>query len=159
MPWAPSAQLAAVPAAPTPLIPTGLPRAIKQHEKDTKQHATISEEVLEAEVAQAPQHVYRKTPGEPTAEERRIHCLTHVPFRNWCSACVDGRLRDRKHAKTEDDKEAMAIVHFDICEPETHAGVDADGRAVDRGVKINVGVERRTGAVCTLRIRAREARG
>ncbi len=87
-------------------------------------------------------------------EERRIHCLTHVPFRSWCSACVDGRLRDRRHAKTEDDKEAMPIVQFDICEPKTQAGVDVDGRAIDCGVKISVGVDRRTGAVCTVRIRA-----
>ena len=77
------------------------------------------------------------------AEERRIHCLTHVPFRNWCSACVDGRLRDRKHAKTEDDKEAMPIVQFDICESTTQAGLDASGRAFERGVTINVGVDRR----------------
>ena len=80
VPWAPSAQLVAVLAAPTPLPPTDLLRAIRQHEKETKQQAKISEEVLEAVVAQAPPHVYRKTPGEPTTEARRIHCLTHVPF-------------------------------------------------------------------------------
>jgi hypothetical protein len=100
-PLAPSAQLVAASAAPTPLILTGLLRAIKQHEKETKQHAKIPEEVPEAEVAQAPPHVYRTTPGGPAAEEGRIHALTRVPLLNWCSACVDGLLRDRKHAKTE----------------------------------------------------------
>ena len=71
------------------------------------------------------------------------------------SACVDGRLRDRRHAKTYYDKEAMPIVQFDICEPKTKAGVDASGRAIECGVKINVGVDRRTGAVFTVRIRAK----
>ncbi len=45
-------------------------------------------------------------------------------------------------------------MQFDICEPETQAGADAGGRAIDCGVKINVGVDRRTGAVCMVRIRA-----
>ncbi len=67
---------------------------------------------MEAEAAQAPQTVHRKTPGEPTAEERRTHCLTHVPFLNWRSARLDCRLRDRKHAKTEDDREDMPIVQL-----------------------------------------------
>ena len=106
-------------------------------------------------MAQAPQNGYRKTPGEPAAGERRIHCLAQVPFRNWCSACVDGRLRDGKHAMTEDDKEAMPTVQFDICEPQTQAGVDAIGRAIEFGVKTNVGVDMRTGAVCTARSRGR----
>ncbi len=110
-------------------------------------------------MAQAPPHVYRKTPGEPAAEERRFHCLTHVALRNCRSACVDGRLRDRKHAETEDDKEAMPTVQFDICEPKTQAGVETNGRAVDCGLTINVGVDRRTGAVCTVRIRAKGPEG
>ena len=134
-------------------------RAIKQHEKEIKQQAKISVEVLEAEVARAPPHVYRKTPGEPTAGERRIHCFKNVPFRNWCSACVDGRLRDRRHADTGDNKEAMPIVQLDICEPKTQAGLDTSGPVIECGVKINVGVDRRTGAVCTVRIRGRGPEG
>ncbi len=106
-------------------------------------------------MAQAPPAVYRKTPGEPAAEEGRIRCLAHVPLRSWCSACVDGRLRGRQHAKTEDDTEAMPIVQFVICEPRTQAGVDASGRSIECQVKINVGVDRRTGAVCTVRIPAK----
>ncbi len=46
-------------------------------------------------------------------------------------------------------------MQFDICEAKTHAGVDASGRAIECGVKINVGVDRRTAAVCTVRTRAR----
>ena len=45
-------------------------------------------------------------------------------------------------------------MQFVICEPRTQAGVDASGRSIECQVKINVGVDRRTGAVCTVRIRA-----
>ncbi len=41
VPLAPSTQLVVVSAAQTPLVPTGLLRAIKQHEPETKQQATI----------------------------------------------------------------------------------------------------------------------
>ena len=49
----------------------------------------------------------------------------------------------------------MPIVQVDICEPEAQAGVDADWRAIDCGGTINVGVDRRTGAGCTVRIRVK----
>jgi len=27
-------------------------------------------------------------PRQPSEEERREHCLTHLPYRNWCQHCV-----------------------------------------------------------------------
>ena len=30
-------------------------------------------------------------PREPSAEERKEHELTHLPFRSWCRHCVRGR--------------------------------------------------------------------
>ena len=38
-----------------------------------------------------------RDPGQPTAEERRLHNLTHCPFRAWCSACVKGQAKDDPH--------------------------------------------------------------
>ena len=39
----------------------------------------------------------RVDPGEPTAEERRIHETTHLPYRSWCADCVSGRGYSHKH--------------------------------------------------------------
>eukprot|EP00974_Lingulodinium_polyedra_P045476 4360182-Lingulodinium_polyedra.AAC.1 len=39
-------------------------------------------------------------PSGPTAEEREEHCLTHVWFRAWCSACVKGRAPDDPHHRS-----------------------------------------------------------
>ena len=33
----------------------------------------------------------QRDPGQPTAEERRLHDLTHLPYRSWCRDCVRGR--------------------------------------------------------------------
>ena len=37
----------------------------------------------------------RKPICQPSAEERRIHELTHIPYRPWCNACVRGRAKDK----------------------------------------------------------------
>ena len=39
-----------------------------------------------------------KDPGCPTAQERAEHEATHLPFRSWCRACVEGRQTNRPHA-------------------------------------------------------------
>ena len=36
-------------------------------------------------------------PGDPTAEERERHELTHMPPAPWCEACISGRGRDACH--------------------------------------------------------------
>ena len=39
-----------------------------------------------------------RQPAEPTAQERSIHELTHLPYRSWCQFCVLGR-GEADHAK------------------------------------------------------------
>ena len=39
----------------------------------------------------------RRDPGQPTAEERRTHEITHLPYRSWCPTCVAGRGTGFKH--------------------------------------------------------------
>ena len=36
-------------------------------------------------------------PRAPTAEERRIHGLTHCPYRSWCEHCVRGQSEEYPH--------------------------------------------------------------
>ena len=52
------------------------------------------------EEAQEPGRVQargRADPGQPTAEERRKHNITHLPYRSWCADCVAGRGRGFAH--------------------------------------------------------------
>eukprot|EP00971_Amphidinium_carterae_P283385 5625998-Amphidinium_carterae.1 len=41
----------------------------------------------------------RRVPRAPTAEEVRVHRLTHCPFRTWCPVCVAARGRDPPHRR------------------------------------------------------------
>ena len=44
--------------------------------------------------------VPQSEPPQPTAEERSLHELTHIPFQPWCSYCMAGRSR-RDHRQSE----------------------------------------------------------
>eukprot|EP00971_Amphidinium_carterae_P058490 1156989-Amphidinium_carterae.1 len=56
-------------------------------------------ERLEAEVAEEAIAKVPGPPGAPTEQERQKHMATHVPFRAWCTHCVQGRAKDRPHFK------------------------------------------------------------
>ena len=43
----------------------------------------------------------KRTPGEPTPEERANHDLSHTPYRSWCPFCVAGRARDEPHMRAK----------------------------------------------------------
>jgi hypothetical protein len=38
-------------------------------------------------------------PRKPTEKEVEKHCLTHLPYRNWCPVCVAGKGKDLDHRK------------------------------------------------------------
>ena len=59
----------------------------------------------------------RPTPLIPTEQERRQHCLTHFPFRDWCKPCVFGRGKDDPHAATArvEADDALPKVQIDFC--------------------------------------------
>eukprot|EP00973_Karenia_brevis_P083236 11541025-Karenia_brevis.AAC.1 len=44
------------------------------------------------------------TPKTPTAEEYRVHRLTHLPYRSWCPHCVRGKKKNPPQ-KTNKNKE------------------------------------------------------
>ena len=51
-------------------------------------------EILEDEAREA---IPAPLPVAPGAAERAAHCLTHLPFADWCSACVKSRAVDDPH--------------------------------------------------------------
>ena len=56
-------------------------------------------------------------PTEPTKAEVEWHNLTHVPHAPWCSVCVRGRGRDRRHeaqgAEARADSESWPYIQVD----------------------------------------------
>ena len=54
-----------------------------------------------------------RAPTEAEVDRRNV---THMPFRSWCPACVEGKARDKHHHKAEaqGEKEVPEIV-FDYC--------------------------------------------
>ena len=62
-------------------------------------------------------------PKLPSAEEVRIHGLTHLPYRNWCPHCVRGRGREMDHRRRHaQDEEGVSEYHLDYCFPGDEEG-------------------------------------
>ena len=54
-------------------------------------------------------------PKLPSQKEIDEHCLTHLPYRNWCTHCVFGKGRAAPHFKRQEREDSLAEVHFDYC--------------------------------------------
>jgi hypothetical protein len=52
-------------------------------------------------------------PRLPTAKEIEKHCLTHLPYRNWCSVCVSGKGKDLDHRKCIREDRGLPEFSFD----------------------------------------------
>ena len=51
----------------------------------------------------------------PSEEEQLLHQLTHVPFKDWCPACVAHRSRQDRHMRDDVVKTAeVPTVSFDF---------------------------------------------
>ena len=44
-----------------------------------------------------------RDPMQPTANQRALHDVLHIPFREWCAECVQGRGKDRYHLRIADE--------------------------------------------------------
>jgi hypothetical protein len=44
------------------------------------------------------------TPYTPTETERQLHNLTHLPYRDWCTHCVNGKGKEAQHRKLGTDR-------------------------------------------------------
>ena len=52
-----------------------------------------------------------KVPGEPSDNERRLHELTHPPYRDLCEHCVKSKGRE-KHATKKND--GQPVIQSDV---------------------------------------------
>ena len=54
-------------------------------------------------------------PKLPSQEEVEEHCLTHLPYRSWCSFCVQGKGKAAPHYQNPSRVDGLTEVHFDYC--------------------------------------------
>ena len=79
----------------------------------------------------------RALPKGPSAEQLRIHRLTHYPFRSWCPLCVAGRAKSWPHFRQEvDEVGEVPTICFDYCFLRDHPGGES--------VLVMVGREKRS---------------
>ena len=58
----------------------------------------------------------RAPPKAPSAEEMRLHRLTHYPFRSWCPVCVAARGKNWPHLRMpEEVPSEVPTISFDYC--------------------------------------------
>ena len=94
-------------------MPQGELQATDRHMlpvEEADQDAT--QEAIEAEEECQPVNSL-PTPGRPSQSEIDDHNVTHVPYRSWCSHCVEGRGREMAHTSVDRGDRSVATVAFD----------------------------------------------
>ena len=89
---------------------------VRPHFEESGEEFGDIELECEEEEEEAREPCVLRDPGAPTESEVERHNVTHMPFRSWCLACVEGKARDKHHQKAEGQvgKEVPEIV-FDYC--------------------------------------------
>ena len=82
----------------TALVPLDRPTAGENAEQETEDRSAVRPKTL-------------KVPGEASENERRLHELTHLPYRDWCERCVKSKGRE-KHATKKHDKQLVIQIDF-----------------------------------------------
>ena len=77
----------------------------KRREKEKQKAA--EEQMRNADLVQEGSQV--KSPNEPTEEERKRHCLTHLPTADWCEHCIKGKGREAPHKRVESERGVIQI--------------------------------------------------
>ena len=55
-----------------------------------------------------------RKPHQPTREEWEEHMILHLPYRNWCPHCVNGRAKNEPHRRIEDrGEESIPVIAID----------------------------------------------
>ena len=51
-------------------------------------------------------------PHEPTAQERATHELTHLPYRSWCTVCVQAKEKELQHRRQSTEKQPVIQLDY-----------------------------------------------
>ncbi len=71
------------------------------------------------------------SPIKPLAKDVDAHNCTHLPYRNWCKPCVEAKLKEAAHYRTEkdeEDKSGLPIVSMDYAA--LNEEYDAEGNRI-----------------------------
>ena len=73
-----------------------------------------------------------KQPCKPTPEEVAEHMATHLPYRDWCEICVQGRGQEDPHiGKHDDGPPGVPVIGWDYAFPRDHVHTSGEeGRPV-----------------------------
>ena len=82
----------------TLFVPLDRPTAGENAEQQTDDKSALKPKML-------------KLPGEPSESERRLHELTHLPYRDWCEHCVWSKGR-QSHAVKKNDRQPVIQIDF-----------------------------------------------
>ena len=88
----------------TLFVPLDRPTAGKNAEQQTDDKNALKPKML-------------KIPGEPSESERRLHELTHLPYRDWCEHCVKSKGR-QSHAVKKTDRQPVIQIDFSFLSTE-----------------------------------------
>ena len=88
----------------TLFAPLDRPTADKNAEQQTDDKSALKPKML-------------KIPGDPSESERRLHELTHLPYRDWCEHCVKSKGR-QSHAVKKNDRQPVIQIDFSFLSTE-----------------------------------------
>ena len=61
-------------------------------------------------------------PRRPTEREVEEHNRHHLPYRNWCRICVQGKGKDTDHRKSTQEERGLSEYSFEYCFPGDELG-------------------------------------
>ena len=77
---------------------------------------------IEGERIEAEKERPLKKLGDPRRPTPADHNRTHLPYRNWCPHCVQGKGKDLDHRKAADEERGLNEFSFDYCFPGNELG-------------------------------------
>ena len=87
---------------------------VRPLEGESREEEEFRDIELECEEEEARVPRIPRDPGAPTEEEVEKHNVTHMPFRSWFPACVEGKARDKAHRLNEEqNKKGVPEIVFD----------------------------------------------
>ena len=95
-------------------------RPLNDVEVNPEEGATVAEEGATFEASREQEYGVRNPrklldPKLPSQQEVDEHCLTHLPYRNWCPYCVQGKGKSAPHFKRLPRTDGLTEIHFDYC--------------------------------------------
>ncbi len=73
-------------------------------------------QLIDDEQVEQPRRVM-KTPEMPIIEEIQSHKETHIPFRSWCSVCIQAKSRQPASKRVEKAPREAPIIQAEYCFP------------------------------------------